>query len=240
MAERKQNLATAGSCRARPDVDGRSSRRFDWLWFACGSAIRGDHTSCRRPAQRHGVGVCPRNACAGRHSRQPGNSDQPGPAQAGRNQTDSAPAGPHQPSPVQAAATASPIRPLRPSPRRSRPPRCKSLPASGRRWEEFVLDTPAAAAATGSSQVSLRRLGQQPADITVDGASIRLAYGSGASSSPGASGQPTSAAGLSEPNGMGQAWAGGRGLPLPRLRSARCRPSPATSRPRARAPPAGA
>jgi len=90
----------------------------------------------------------------------------------------------------------------------------QSLPASGRRWQDFLLDAPASAASTSSSQVSLRGSNQQPADISVDGASIRLAYGGGASSSPGAPGQPTSAEGLSEPNGMGQAWAGGRGFAL--------------------------
>ena len=108
-------------------------------------------------------------------------SDQPGPAQAGPNQAGSTPAGPNQPSPVQVAAK-------KPDPAASAvtttvtATEVQALPASGRRWEEFVLDTPAATAATGSSQVSLRGSGQQPADVTVDGASIRLAYGSGASS----------------------------------------------------------
>ena len=140
-------------------------------------------------------------------------SDQPGSADADPNQKNTAQAGANQPSPVQkaekttdpaASAVTTTISATE----------VQSLPASGRRWEQFVLDTPAATAATGSSEVSLRGSGRQPADITVDGASIRLAYGSGASSSPGASGQPTSAAGLSEPNGMGQAWAGGRGFAL--------------------------
>jgi hypothetical protein len=90
----------------------------------------------------------------------------------------------------------------------------QSLPASGRRWEDFLLYTSASAASVGSSQVSLRGSNQQPADLTIDGASIRLAYGSGATSSPGAPGRPTSAEGLSEPNGMGQVWAGGRGFAL--------------------------
>ena len=125
----------------------------------------------------------------------------PGP-KPGPNQKNSAPAEPNQPSPVQVAAK-------KPDPAASAvtttvsASEVQSLPASGRRWEEFVLETPAATAAAGSSQVSLRGSGQQPADVTVDGVSIRMAYGSGAGSSPGASGQPASAAGLSEPNGMG-------------------------------------
>jgi hypothetical protein len=82
----------------------------------------------------------------------------------------------------------------------------QGLPASGRRWQDFVLDTPTAAASPGSgSQLSLRGAGQVPADISVDGASARLAFGGSGSGSQSAIG------GGAEPSGMGQAWEGGRG-----------------------------
>ena len=90
-----------------------------------------------------------------------------------------------------------------------------SLPVGGRRWEEFVVDTPTAVApAASSSQVALRGSSQQPSDVSIDGAGIRLAFGSGASSSPGATRQGSSSPGLSEPSGMGQAWSGGRGMAI--------------------------
>jgi hypothetical protein len=82
----------------------------------------------------------------------------------------------------------------------------QSLPVSGRRWQDFVLDTPTASTqAAGSSQTALRGAGQEPPETTVDGASTRLAFGGqGASQSTqqGGSGR----------QGMGQSWNGGRGL----------------------------
>lgn len=53
----------------------------------------------------------------------------------------------------------------------------QALPASGRRWQELFLDTPAATSTQGSSALALRGAGQDPADTTVDGASTRLAFG---------------------------------------------------------------
>jgi hypothetical protein len=54
----------------------------------------------------------------------------------------------------------------------------QSLPSSGRRWQDFVLETPTATASTGEeSQTSLRGAGQEPAAITVDGASRASAFG---------------------------------------------------------------
>ena len=88
----------------------------------------------------------------------------------------------------------------------------QSLPVGGRRWSEFVLDTPASSAAAHSSQASLRGASQQPSDLSVDGASTRLAFGSTSGSSPGARGQASSVKGISEPGGMGQPWSGGRGF----------------------------
>jgi hypothetical protein len=68
----------------------------------------------------------------------------------------------------------------------------QALPVSGRRWQDFVLDT---APAHASSQASLQGAGQQTTESTVDGASTRLAFGG-----QGSSGQ------------NGQAWSGGRGF----------------------------
>ena len=95
-----------------------------------------------------------------------------------------------------------------------------ALPAAGRRWQDFVLDTPTAAtAAGGTSQASLRGAGMEPAETSIDGVSTRLAFGGGGSwgldssgldsSGPGSNGQ-----GGREQNGMGQAWAGGHGSPV--------------------------
>ena len=88
----------------------------------------------------------------------------------------------------------------------------QSLPASGRRWQDFLLDTPASTTAAGGSQGSLRGSGQQAADIAVDGLSTRLAFGAAAVSAPrtqdsGAPGQLGSGE-----NSYGQAWSGGRGF----------------------------
>jgi len=86
----------------------------------------------------------------------------------------------------------------------------QALPAGGRRWQDFVLDTPTAASAPGAtSQTALRGAGQLPAETTLDGASTRLAFGgSGSGSDRGASQDSGSGAGQ---NAMGQAWAGGHG-----------------------------
>ena len=88
----------------------------------------------------------------------------------------------------------------------------QALPASGRRWQDFVLDTPAAAtAAGGRAQASLRGAGQLTAESSIDGASIRLAFGGQGGYGPGSSGQGSNGQGGREQNGMGQAWAAGRG-----------------------------
>jgi hypothetical protein len=78
----------------------------------------------------------------------------------------------------------------------------QSLPVSGRRWQEFVLDTPTAAAQEGGEGSVSPRSAQQPAETTLDGASKRLAFGGAGSPSQSAA----------EPVGMGQPWAGRRGL----------------------------
>lgn len=83
----------------------------------------------------------------------------------------------------------------------------QALPLSGRRWQDFVLDTPANAAGGGA---------EESAKMSIDGAGDRLAFGgaggtglesSGLSSGgPGPGGQ-----GGADQNGLGRAWSGGRG-----------------------------
>jgi hypothetical protein len=89
----------------------------------------------------------------------------------------------------------------------------QSLPASGRRWQEFLLDTPASSAA--SLPGGLRGAGQQSADITVDGLSMRLAFGAAAIAEPrtqdtGAPGHQVSGG----QGGFGEALPGGRGFSM--------------------------
>ncbi len=84
----------------------------------------------------------------------------------------------------------------------------QALPLSGRRWQDFVLDTPTAAAGGGAS---LRGGGQEPAETTIDGASTRLAFGSAGGAGPESSGPGSSGQGGADQNGMGRAWSGGRG-----------------------------
>jgi len=87
----------------------------------------------------------------------------------------------------------------------------EQLPASGRRWQEFLQDAPAATAAADSSQLSFRG-GQNAAGISIDGASAQLAFGVAAgaygSDASGKEGDPASAA--SAPSA--RAWMGGRSV----------------------------
>ena len=90
----------------------------------------------------------------------------------------------------------------------------QALPVSGRRWQEFLLDTPAASASADSSQASFRA-SQESAEITIDGASTRLAFGVAAGSGSGlrASDQFGGAGeGADQQSSMTQTWTGGRGL----------------------------
>jgi hypothetical protein len=91
----------------------------------------------------------------------------------------------------------------------------QALPVTGRRWQDFVLDTPTAATSPGRTQgIALRGDGQEPAETTIDGASTRLAFGGQGSLGPESSGSAPNGQGEREENGMGQAWAGGRGSPV--------------------------
>ncbi len=90
----------------------------------------------------------------------------------------------------------------------------QALPASGRRWQEFLLDTPAASPSAGSSQASFRG-SQESAEVTVDGANTRLAFGVAAGSATrGASGDDSqnSTSQSGNRSQSGGSWSGGRGL----------------------------
>jgi hypothetical protein len=54
----------------------------------------------------------------------------------------------------------------------------RALPATGRRWQDFALETPTATAPVGGEgQISLRGAGEQPAATSVDGINTGLAFG---------------------------------------------------------------
>jgi hypothetical protein len=75
----------------------------------------------------------------------------------------------------------------------------RALPSSGRHWEEFLLQSPAASASLGQGNLD-------SADISVDGASARLAFGSTAGSS--VTTQTESQDGTREQEYMGSGWSG--------------------------------
>jgi hypothetical protein len=87
----------------------------------------------------------------------------------------------------------------------------QALPLSGRRWQEFLLDTPVASASADSSQASFRAA-QETAEITIDGAGTRLAFGVAAGSASGERTSDPSGQGPDQQGSMSQAWTGGRGL----------------------------
>jgi hypothetical protein len=85
----------------------------------------------------------------------------------------------------------------------------QSLPVTGRRWQDFVLDSPAASTeAGGEGQTALRGIAIEPAGMAVDGASTTMAFGE-----TGANRPSVSASGGDGPNRMAQAWSG-RGAPV--------------------------
>lgn len=88
----------------------------------------------------------------------------------------------------------------------------ESLPASGRRWEEFVVDAPADSTQANGAPSSLNSLGPQTSDVSVDGFSLRLAFGSTTAPSTDSPARSSSGQGVVAPSGTGQAWSSGRGL----------------------------
>lgn len=95
----------------------------------------------------------------------------------------------------------------------------QSLPLAGRRWQDFVLDTPTASTTSaGAQDVALRGAALAPTETRLDGAGASLAFGgsgreSGLSGS-GLNGAGPSGASGSDEKGMGQVWASGRGSPI--------------------------
>jgi hypothetical protein len=98
-----------------------------------------------------------------------------------------------QPSPVAAAVTTT-----------MSGAELESLPASGRRWQDFLLGTPAASTvAGGGAQTAIRGSLTEQAGVEVDGVSTQLAFGETGASRPAVSGN-----GGDGPNRMGDAWGG--------------------------------
>ncbi len=91
----------------------------------------------------------------------------------------------------------------------------ESLPASGRRWQEFLLDTPATSTSPDATQVSYRG-SQESADITIDGASTSLKFGMAAGSGSGLTSRDPAGQGADQESAMSQTMSGfgtgGRGL----------------------------
>ena len=85
------------------------------------------------------------------------------------------------------------------------------LPVGGRRWQDFVLDSPTAASAPGGTQMSLRGAGIMTPGTQVDGANTGLAFGETGERGAGERGSGAQGSGAGA-GGMGQAWAGGRGF----------------------------
>jgi hypothetical protein len=87
----------------------------------------------------------------------------------------------------------------------------ESLPAGGRRWQEFLLDTPATSTGPDATQASYRG-SQESAEITIDGASTALKFGAAAGSASGSTARDPAGQGADQPSAMSQAWTGGRGF----------------------------
>jgi hypothetical protein len=83
-----------------------------------------------------------------------------------------------------------------------------ALPTAGRNWQNFALETPTASESAGSSQPAYRGENQAPAEITIDGAPTRLAFGAAADTTPSNPDSSTHSA----TGAIGQAWNGGRGF----------------------------
>ena len=109
-------------------------------------------------------------------------------------------------APIQAAAgEIDPVTPVLTTAMTSE--QVQGLPVGGRRWQDFVLDSPTAgSAAGGGTQTSLRGAGMMTPGMQVDGANTGLAFGE-----TGERGSGTQGSGAGS-GGMGQAWAGGRGF----------------------------
>ena len=88
----------------------------------------------------------------------------------------------------------------------------QALPVAGRRWQEFLLDSPAASASADSSTASFRGATPQSTTVTVDGASRQLAFGIAAGSTSGARASDSSGQTDDQQTFLSRSWTGGRGL----------------------------
>ena len=82
----------------------------------------------------------------------------------------------------------------------------QALPTSGRHWEDFLLQAPAATTAPGAAGISVGSAGLEAADTTIDGASTRMAFGGAAGSV-----QPSpddAEGGTHDQEAMGSGWSG--------------------------------
>jgi hypothetical protein len=89
----------------------------------------------------------------------------------------------------------------------------ESLPASGRRWQNLFLDTPASASASGSSQSVLRGAATLQPDTTIDGLTTRLAFGAAALAEPRTQDSGPSS-GSNSGQAMGQSSLASRGFSI--------------------------
>ncbi|HEY1806371.1 MAG TPA: carboxypeptidase-like regulatory domain-containing protein, partial [Terracidiphilus sp.] len=85
----------------------------------------------------------------------------------------------------------------------------QALPASGRHWQQFLLDAPTASASADSASASYRG-SQQSAAVSVDGASIGLAFGASSQRAANSTGADSDSPASTQP--PSKAWTGGRGL----------------------------
>jgi hypothetical protein len=85
----------------------------------------------------------------------------------------------------------------------------QTLPASGRRWQQFLLDAPASSADVSPAQASFHG-GQESAATTIDGANTTLAFGPSAGASSHSAGAEERDTG--QPGSLEAAWSGKRGL----------------------------
>ena len=86
----------------------------------------------------------------------------------------------------------------------------QALPLAGRKWQNFVLDTPTASAQSpGAAPAAQQGNGTNATEATIDGVSTRLAFG--AASGSGQSSGTGSADGSPSP-GIAEPWASGHGL----------------------------
>ncbi|MGB9288500.1 MAG: carboxypeptidase regulatory-like domain-containing protein [Terracidiphilus sp.] len=87
----------------------------------------------------------------------------------------------------------------------------ESLPVSGRRWQQFLADSPAATPSSETSNTSFSGASDQSAEMTVDGLSTRLAFGVAAGSNAGSQPSDPDSQSNHQSSAFGQAWSSGRG-----------------------------